>query len=73
VYCPWLFKARIQSGQGRATVYLDEMRLSNVSARNVVLDFLVENFLLPFYPTAAIMRSAACFPIRAQSGTPMPV
>ena len=49
----------IQSGQGRATVYLDEMRLSNVSARGVVLDFLVENFLLPFYPTAAIGRPFA--------------
>src|SRR5512140_1145120 len=27
---PLEIKARIQSGQGRATVYLDEMRLSNV-------------------------------------------
>jgi hypothetical protein len=56
---PLEIKARIQSGQGRATVYLDEMRLSNVSARGVVLDFLVENFLLPFYPTAAIGRPFA--------------
>jgi hypothetical protein len=53
---PLVVKARIQSGQGRATVFLDEMRLSNVSARGVVLDFLVENFLLPFYPTAVVGR-----------------
>ena len=56
---PLEIKARIQSGQGRATVYLDEMRLSSVGARGVVLDFLVENFLLPFYPTAAIGRPFA--------------
>jgi hypothetical protein len=56
---PLEIKARIQSGQGRATIYLDEMRLSNVTARGVVLDFLVENFLLPFYPTAAIGRPFA--------------
>jgi hypothetical protein len=56
---PLEIKARIQSGQGRATVYLDEMSLSGVSARGVVLDFLVENFLLPFYPTAAIGRPFA--------------
>jgi hypothetical protein len=53
---PLEIKARMQSGQGRATIYLDEMRLSNVSARGVVLDFLVEHFLLPFYPTATIGR-----------------
>ena len=52
-------KARMQSGQGRATVYLDEMSLSGIAARGVVLDFLVENFLLPFYPTAAIGRPFA--------------
>ena len=32
---------------------------STVTARGVVLDFLVENFLLPFYPTAAIGRPFA--------------
>jgi hypothetical protein len=53
---PLELKARMQSGQGRATIYLDEMRLSNVSARGVVLDFLVEHFLLPFYPAATIGR-----------------
>jgi hypothetical protein len=56
---PLEIKARIQSGQGRATVYLDEMSLSGVRARGVVLDFLVQNFLLPFYPTAAIGRPFA--------------
>lgn len=56
---PLEIKARIQSGQGRATVYLDEMSLSGIAARGVVLDFLVENFLLPFYPTAATGRPFA--------------
>ncbi len=48
--------ARIRSGSGRATVLLDEVTVSGMTARGAVLDFLVENFLLPFYPDAKIGR-----------------
>jgi len=53
---PVRVKGRIQSGRGRATVYLDEVRISGVTASGAVLDFLIENFFLPFYPTAIIGR-----------------
>jgi hypothetical protein len=47
-------KARIDSGRGRATVHLEELRLAGVPARGPVLAFLIEHFLLPFYPNAVI-------------------
>lgn len=46
--------ARIESGKGRATVHLEELRLAGVPARGAVLAFLIENFLLPYYPNAVI-------------------
>ena len=53
---PVRVKGRIQSGRGHATVYLDEVRISGITASGAVLDFLIENFFLPFYPTAVIGR-----------------
>lgn len=46
--------ARIVSGKGRATVQLEEVRLAGVPAKGAVLDFLIQNFLLPYYPKAVI-------------------
>jgi hypothetical protein len=46
--------ARIQSGQGRATVYADEVQISGFTISGAVLDFLIENFLKPYYPGAVI-------------------
>jgi hypothetical protein len=48
--------ARIQSGQGRATVFVEEVDVSGVKARGAVLDFLIANFLLPIFPDAKIGR-----------------
>ena len=48
--------ARIQSAQGQATVYVQQVTISGISARGAVLDFLIEHFLLPFYPDAKIGR-----------------
>ncbi len=46
--------ARIESGQGRATVKLEQVEVSGVTARGAVLDFLIANFLLPLYPDAKV-------------------
>ncbi len=46
--------ARIQSGHGLATVYIQQVTVSGITARGAVLDFLIEHFLLPFYPEAKI-------------------
>jgi hypothetical protein len=56
---PLTVKARIQSGKGKATVFLDDVRLSGVTARGAVLDFLLENLFIPFHPAAAIGRPFA--------------
>ncbi len=45
---------RLQSGGGRATVFLTRVELSNVVADGTVLDFLMKTFLLPLYPDAKI-------------------
>jgi hypothetical protein len=45
---------RLQSGDGRATVFLTRVELSNVVADGTVLDFLMKTFFLPLYPDAKI-------------------
>jgi hypothetical protein len=47
-------EARIESARGRATVRLQKVTVGWVTAQGAVLDFLVENFLLPHYPDAKI-------------------
>jgi hypothetical protein len=37
-------------------VYVQQVTISGISARGAVLDFLIEHFLLPFYPDAKIGR-----------------
>ncbi|HSW49618.1 MAG TPA: hypothetical protein VLH09_05550 [Bryobacteraceae bacterium] len=48
--------ARIHSARGQATVHVQQVTISGISARGAVLDFLIEHFLLPFYPEAKIGR-----------------
>lgn len=48
--------ARIQSGAGRATVNVERVEISGMSIEGSTLDFLIQNFLLPLYPNAAIDR-----------------
>src|SRR5215471_16570421 len=45
---------RMQSGGGRATVYLTRVEVSNVVADGTILDFLINTFFLPLYPDAKI-------------------
>jgi hypothetical protein len=47
-------KASIQSANGRATVHLIRVEIGGLAVTGAPLDFLVQNFLLPFYPDAKI-------------------
>ena len=49
--------AHIRSGGGEATVDVDRVEIGGVQIDGKTLQFLIENFLLPLYPDAAIGRS----------------
>ena len=49
--------ARIRSGGGEATVDVDRVEIGGMQIDGKTLQFLIENFLLPMYPDAAIGRS----------------
>lgn len=46
--------ARIQSANGRATVYLQRVEISGLGVSGSTLDFLIRTFFLPLYPNAKI-------------------
>jgi len=46
--------ARIQTGHGLATVYVQKVKVGAITVQGAALDFLLEHFLLPFYPEAKI-------------------
>ena len=45
---------RIRSAAGKATVDVDRVELSGVVIDGKTLDFLIQNFVLPFYPEAIV-------------------
>lgn len=47
-------RASIQSANGRATVHIVRVEIGGLAVTGAPLDFLVQNFLLPFYPDAKI-------------------
>lgn len=47
-------RATIQSANGRATVHILRVEIGGLAVTGAPLDFLVQNFLLPFYPDAKI-------------------
>ncbi|MGB6942598.1 MAG: hypothetical protein WBE37_09405 [Bryobacteraceae bacterium] len=47
-------QASIQSAHGQATVHLLRVEVGGLAVTGATLDFLVQNFLLPFYPDAEI-------------------
>jgi hypothetical protein len=47
-------RASIQSAHGQATVHLVRVEVGGLAVTGAALDFLVRNFLLPFYPDAKI-------------------
>jgi hypothetical protein len=46
--------ATIESGRGRATATVRQVTVSGMTAEDAILDFLITNFFLPFYPQAKI-------------------
>jgi hypothetical protein len=48
--------ARLTSGNGRATVDVQQVRISGIEIDGGTLDFLIEHVLLPLYPDAAVNR-----------------
>lgn len=48
--------ARIQSDAGHATVNVQRVEVSGMAIEGGTLDFLIQNFVLPLYPNAAIGR-----------------
>jgi hypothetical protein len=49
-------RASIQSARGKATVHLLRVEIGGLAVTGAPLDFMVQNFLLPFYPNAEIDR-----------------
>ena len=47
-------QATIQSSHGQATVHIVRVEVGGLAVTGPPLDFLVQNFLLPFYPDAKI-------------------
>jgi hypothetical protein len=47
-------RAGIQAAHGQATVHLLRVEIGGLAVTGAPLDFLVQNFLLPFYPDAKI-------------------
>ena len=50
-------RATIRSAHGRATVHLLRVEIGGLAVTGAPLDFLVQNFFLPFYPDAKIDES----------------
>ncbi len=48
--------ARIHSGGGQATVLVDSVEVGGMQIDGKTLQFLIENFLMPMYPDAAVGR-----------------
>ena len=53
---PLKVSARVESGQGQATVHLTSVELAGIDVTGTLLDYLVKNFLLPEFPDAKIER-----------------
>src|SRR5579884_459988 len=54
---PVTVSARIQSGSGKAAVYLQQVQVAGVSVSGSTLDFLINNFFRPLFPEAKINQS----------------
>lgn len=53
---PVTVTARIRSARGHATVDVEKVEISGVTIDGKTLDFLIQNFVLPLYPDAAVGR-----------------
>ncbi len=46
--------AQLQSGGGRATVIVQRVEVSGIVVEGRMLDYLIQNYLLPYYPDAKV-------------------
>jgi hypothetical protein len=46
--------ARIRSGDGRAVVDVEKVEISGVTIDGKMLDFLIQNYLIPYFPEAKV-------------------
>ncbi|MBV9508284.1 MAG: hypothetical protein JO323_25105 [Acidobacteriia bacterium] len=51
--------ASIRSAAGQATVDVQKVEISGIVINGSMLDFLIQHFLIPLYPTAAVGRPFA--------------
>jgi len=51
--------ARIHSGGGKVTVEIERASISGVEIDGKTLEFLIQNFIVPFYPSAMVGRPVA--------------
>jgi hypothetical protein len=51
---PVTVTARIVSANGRATVELQRVEVSGIAVEGRMLDYLIHNYLLPYYPDAKV-------------------
>jgi len=51
---PVAVTARIESAGGRATVNVQKVEISGVTIEGRMLDYLIHNYLLPYYPDAKV-------------------
>ena len=51
---PVTVTAHIDSGGGRATVDVQRVEVSGVVIEGRMLDYLIQNYLLPYYPDAKV-------------------
>ena len=53
---PVRIDARIRSGHGQAVVDLDSVQVSGITVSGSTLNYLIRNFLWPYYPDAKVGR-----------------
>jgi hypothetical protein len=51
---PVAVTARIESAAGRATVNVQKLEISGIAIEGRMLDYLIHNYLLPYYPDAKV-------------------
>jgi len=51
---PVTVTAQLQSGGGRATVTVQRVEVSGIVVEGRMLDYLIQNYLLPYYPDAKV-------------------
>ncbi len=51
---PVRVSARVESGNGKATIFLQRVEISGIGVSGATLEFLIDNFFRPLFPDAKI-------------------